>query len=236
MSGNTFGQLFTVTTFGESHGPALGCIVDGCPPGLDARRGGHPARCRAAPLRHFAVTPASARNPIAVRILSGVFEGRTTGHADRPARREHRPALVRLRKDQGPLPSRPRRLHLPAEIRLARLPRRRPLLGARNGHARRGRRDRAQVPARATAASTSAATSPDGRASRLELHGPRPASTTIRSSAPSPRACRSSRPTSTQLRRDGDSVGARVTVVATGVPPGWASRCSTGSMPTSRTR
>ena len=34
MAGNTFGQLFTVTTFGESHGPALGCIIDGCPPGL----------------------------------------------------------------------------------------------------------------------------------------------------------------------------------------------------------
>ena len=34
MSGNTYGRLFTVTTFGESHGPALGCIVDGCPPGL----------------------------------------------------------------------------------------------------------------------------------------------------------------------------------------------------------
>ena len=34
MSGNTFGKLFTVTTFGESHGPALGCIIDGCPPGL----------------------------------------------------------------------------------------------------------------------------------------------------------------------------------------------------------
>ena len=34
MSGNTFGTLFTVTTFGESHGPAIGCVVDGCPPGL----------------------------------------------------------------------------------------------------------------------------------------------------------------------------------------------------------
>ena len=43
MSGNTFGTLFTVTTFGESHGPALGCIVDGCPPGLPPGRGGHPA-------------------------------------------------------------------------------------------------------------------------------------------------------------------------------------------------
>ena len=37
MAGNTFGQLFTVTTFGESHGPALGCVVDGCPPGPRAR-------------------------------------------------------------------------------------------------------------------------------------------------------------------------------------------------------
>ena len=35
MSGNTFGRLFSVTSFGESHGPALGCVVDGCPPGLE---------------------------------------------------------------------------------------------------------------------------------------------------------------------------------------------------------
>ena len=35
MSGNSFGKLFTVTSFGESHGPALGCVVDGCPPGLE---------------------------------------------------------------------------------------------------------------------------------------------------------------------------------------------------------
>ncbi|MBQ0756157.1 MAG: chorismate synthase, partial [Amphritea sp.] len=35
MSGNTYGKLFTVTTFGESHGPALGCIIDGCPPGIE---------------------------------------------------------------------------------------------------------------------------------------------------------------------------------------------------------
>ena len=53
MSGNSFGKLFTVTSFGESHGPALGCVVDGCPPGLelseadmqqdlDRRKPGHP--------------------------------------------------------------------------------------------------------------------------------------------------------------------------------------------------
>ena len=78
MSGNTFGRLFTVTTFGESHGPALGCVVDGCPPGLalseadlqhdlDRRRPGRS--------RH--VSP--RREPDQVKILSGVFEGVTTG-------------------------------------------------------------------------------------------------------------------------------------------------------------
>ncbi|MBS9404389.1 chorismate synthase [Halomonas sp. TRM85114] len=78
MSGNTFGKLFTLTTFGESHGPALGAIVDGCPPGLplseedlqhdlDRRRPGTS--------RHTT----QRREPDRVRILSGVFEGVTTG-------------------------------------------------------------------------------------------------------------------------------------------------------------
>jgi len=78
MSGNTFGTLFTVTTFGESHGPAIGCVIDGCPPGmalsesdikpdLDRRRPGTS--------RHV-----TQRNePDAVEILSGVYEGQTTG-------------------------------------------------------------------------------------------------------------------------------------------------------------
>jgi len=78
VSGNTFGRIFTVTTFGESHGRALGCIVDGCPPGmelseadiqvdLDRRR---PGRSRHTTQRN---------EPDQVRILSGVFEGKTTG-------------------------------------------------------------------------------------------------------------------------------------------------------------
>jgi chorismate synthase len=78
MSGNTFGHTFTVTNFGESHGPAIGCIIDGCPPGmalseadiqidLDRRRPGTS--------RHV-----TQRNePDAVQILSGVYEGKTTG-------------------------------------------------------------------------------------------------------------------------------------------------------------
>ncbi|MEN9501089.1 MAG: chorismate synthase [Pseudomonadota bacterium] len=78
MSGNSFGKLFTVTSFGESHGPAIGCIVDGCPPGLalteadlqidlDRRKPGQS--------RHTT----QRREPDEVQILSGVFEGKTTG-------------------------------------------------------------------------------------------------------------------------------------------------------------
>ena len=80
MAGNSFGQAFVVTTFGESHGPALGAIVDGCPPGmalseadlqvdLDRRRPGQ------------SKYTTQRQEPDQVRILSGVFEGRTTGTA-----------------------------------------------------------------------------------------------------------------------------------------------------------
>lgn len=80
MSGNTFGKLFTVTTFGESHGPALGAIVDGCPPGIplseaDLQR--DLDRRRPGTSRHTT----QRREPDQVRILSGVFEGVTTGTA-----------------------------------------------------------------------------------------------------------------------------------------------------------
>ncbi len=78
MSGNSIGKLFTVTTFGESHGPALGCIVDGCPPGLalaeaDLQR--DLDRRRPGKSRHTT----QRREPDQVKILSGVFEGKTTG-------------------------------------------------------------------------------------------------------------------------------------------------------------
>jgi chorismate synthase len=78
MSGNTFGTLFTVTTFGESHGPALGCIVDGCPPGLalaESDLQGDVDRRRTGNSRFVS----QRREGDAVRILSGVFEGVTTG-------------------------------------------------------------------------------------------------------------------------------------------------------------
>ena len=78
MSGNSIGRLFTVTSFGESHGPALGCIVDGCPPGLalsepDLQRD---LERRRTGTSHFV---SQRREADAVRILSGVFEGHTTG-------------------------------------------------------------------------------------------------------------------------------------------------------------
>lgn len=78
MSGNSIGKLFTVTSFGESHGPALGCVVDGCPPGLELS---------AADLQHDldrrkpgkSRYTTQRREDDEVTILSGVFEGKTTG-------------------------------------------------------------------------------------------------------------------------------------------------------------
>lgn len=78
MSGNSIGKLFTVTSFGESHGPALGCIVDGCPPGMELTEEDlqHDLdRRRPGTSRHTT----QRREPDQVKILSGVFEGKTTG-------------------------------------------------------------------------------------------------------------------------------------------------------------
>ncbi len=78
MSGNTFGTLFTVTTFGESHGKAIGCIVDGCPPGmLLSEVDIQPELDRRKPGTSRHVTQRQESDT--VEILSGVFEGRTTG-------------------------------------------------------------------------------------------------------------------------------------------------------------
>ncbi len=78
MSGNTFGHLFSVTSFGESHGPAIGCVVDGCPPGLAlAEADIQPELDRRRPGTSRHVT--QRQEPDTVEILSGVFEGVTTG-------------------------------------------------------------------------------------------------------------------------------------------------------------
>lgn len=78
MSGNTFGTLFTVTTFGESHGPAIGCVVDGCPPGLLlGEEDIQPFLDKRKPGQSKYTT--QRREDDKVQILSGVFEGKTTG-------------------------------------------------------------------------------------------------------------------------------------------------------------
>ena len=78
MSGNTFGSLFRVASFGESHGPAIGCVVDGCPPGMDLCEADIQAELdlrRPGTSRHVT----QRQEPDTVEILSGVFEGKTTG-------------------------------------------------------------------------------------------------------------------------------------------------------------
>lgn len=78
MSGNTFGTLFTVTTFGESHGPAIGCVIDGCPPGMDLSEADiQPELDRRKPGTSRHVT--QRQEPDTVEILSGVYQGKTTG-------------------------------------------------------------------------------------------------------------------------------------------------------------
>ena len=78
MASNTFGKLLSVTTFGESHGPAIGCVIDGCPPGLEIspEEFRHDLERRATgKSRHTS----ARREADEVEVLSGVYEGRTTG-------------------------------------------------------------------------------------------------------------------------------------------------------------
>ena len=146
--GNTFGTLFRVTTFGESHGGALGAVVDGCPSQLAALRGGHPARPRPPRAR-----PEHARHP-----AQGIghrphperrVRGEDARDADRPPDSQRGRALRRLRRGGGEVPSEPRRLHLRREVRHPRLARRRAHERARDRGASGGGRDRPQAAGRA---------------------------------------------------------------------------------------
>ena len=147
MAGNTLGKLFCVTTFGESHGPAIGCVIDGCPPGLvlsEADIQPDLDRRRPGTSRHVTQRQEADR----VEILSGVFEGRTTGT----------PIALLIRnedarsKDYGniaqTLQARPRRLHLLPEVRRPGLSRRRTILGPPDGAPGRSRCDRAEMACR----------------------------------------------------------------------------------------
>ena len=140
MAGNSFGSSFRFTTFGESHGVAIGCVVDGVPPRLalneadiqhwlDRRRPGQ------------SKFTTQRQEPDQVRILSGVFEGVTTGTPIGFANRQRRSEEPRLRIDQGPISPGPRRFYLSSEIWHSRLSRRWPLIGARDSDAGCGRGD-----------------------------------------------------------------------------------------------
>jgi chorismate synthase len=111
MSGNTFGTLFAVTNFGESHGPAIGCVIDGCPPGMalsEADIQGDLDRRRPGTSRHV-----TQRNePDTVEILSGVYEGKTTGTPICLLIRNTDQRSKDYSAHRADLPPRPCRLHL----------------------------------------------------------------------------------------------------------------------------
>ena len=222
MSGNTFGTLFTVTTFGESHGPALGCIVDGCPPGielteadiqidLDRRK---PGTSRYTTQR---------REEDAVRILSGVFEGRTTGtpigllieNTDQRS------------KDYGKIASSFRPMHADYSYW-----QKYGIRDYRGGGRSSARETAMRVAAGAIAKKWLRAQGIEVRGYLSQL-GPiavdiKPAREIDWAQVDSnPFFCPDAAKVAEmeaymqQLRKDGDSVGARITVTATGVPPGF---------------
>ncbi|CAK0768947.1 chorismate synthase [Gammaproteobacteria bacterium] len=218
MSGNTLGKLFAVTTFGESHGAALGAIVDGCPPGLslseeDLQR--DLDRRRPGTSRHTT----QRREPDLVRILSGVFEGRTTGTPIGLLIEN----LDQRSKDYTNLADR-----------------------FRPGHAdytyqqKYGVRD-PRGGGRASARETAMRVAAGGIAKKwlrerygVEVRGYLAALGPIRVErvvwaavednpffCPDPDKVAEMEAYLDALRKSGDSIGARITVVATGVPPGW---------------
>ncbi len=217
MSGNTFGTLFTVTTFGESHGPALGCIVDGCPPGLEltAEDIQKDVERRRSGTSKFT---SQRREPDQVQILSGVFEGRTTGS----------PIGILVQnedqrsRDYDKIKDRFRPGHADYTYQQK--------YGFRDY--RGGGRSSARETVMRVAAAAIARKYLEQRLGvtifgYLAQLGPlslefksREAIDTNPFFCPDPSRVEELEQYMTDLRRDGDSVGARVNVVATGVPPG----------------
>jgi len=217
MAGNTFGQLFTVTSFGESHGPALGCVVDGCPPGLaltedDIQR--DVERRRSGTSRFTS----QRREPDRVQILSGVFEGRTTGTPI---------GLLVLNEDQRSYDYekikyrfRPGHADYNYEQKYG-------LRDYRGGGRSSARETVMRVAAGAIARKYLAERLGVGIRGYLAQVGhiriePRDLDEVDRNPffCPDPSRVAELEEFISQLRRDGDSIGARVTVVATGVPAG----------------
>ncbi len=233
MSGNSIGKSFTVTTFGESHGPALGCIVDGCPPGMplaEADIQKDLERRRPGKSRHTT----QRREPDTVRILSGVFEGLTTGtpigllienvdqksgdyrkikdrfrpgHADYSYQQKYG---IRDYRGGGRSSARETAMRVAAGA-IARK-----YLQLRLGVEIRGYLRQLgplvlDVVDLATVDDNPFFCADPARVPELEAY-------------------------MDALRKEGNSIGARINVIASGVPAGSANRCSTSSRPTSPTR
>jgi chorismate synthase len=218
MSGNTLGKLFTVTSFGESHGPAIGCIVDGCPPGLalsEADLQPDLDRRRPGTSRHTT----QRREPDEVRILSGVFEGKTTGT----------PIALLIEnvdqksKDYGNIAEQFRPAHADYTYHMK--------YGFRDY--RGGGRSSARETAMRVAAGAIAKKYLKERVG-VEVRGYLAQLGPIRIDfvsfegvddnpffCPDPAKVPELEAYMDALRKEGDSIGARINVVATGVPPGW---------------
>ncbi len=216
MAGNTFGQSFTVTTFGESHGPALGAVVDGCPPGLalsEADLQGDLDRRRPGQSKYTT----QRKEPDQVRILSGVFEGVTTGTSIGLAIEN----VDQKSKDYSDIKD----LYRPAHADFT--------FDAKYGRRdyRGGGRSSARETAMRVAAGAIAKKYLAG--SGISIRGYLSAVGSIRIEAkdmnavadndffcPDPDRVEEIAAFIDQLRRDGDSIGAEVSIIATGVPPG----------------
>ena len=218
MAGNTFGSLFSVTSFGESHGPAIGCVVDGCPPGLELDAADIQAeldRRKPGTSRHVT----QRREPDSVEILSGVFEGRTTGT----------PIGLLIRnqdqrsKDYGNIAESFRPGH--ADYTYTQKYGFRDYRGggrasaretavrvAAGAIARKWLRERHGVTIQGWMSQLGPITIPFVDAAQI---GENPFFAPDAASVPRLKAYMD------ELRKAGDSVGARISVVARGVPPGW---------------
>ena len=137
--GSSFGQLFRITTWGESHGGGVGVVIDGCPPRLELSEEDIQRELdRRRPGQSEIVTPRAEADRC--RILSGVFEGRTLGTPISILVKNKDAQAGSVLGDESRLPAVARRLHLRSEVRRPKLAGRRTRLRARNGWAGRRRR------------------------------------------------------------------------------------------------
>ncbi|MES1925071.1 chorismate synthase [Salinisphaera sp. T31B1] len=218
MAGNTWGQLFTVTTFGESHGPAIGCVIDGCPPGIAIDESDLQADLdRRKPGTSRYVT--QRREADEARIVSGVFEGVTTGTPI---------GLIIENTDQRSRDySKIKDVFRPNHADYAYLQK----YGVRDyrGGGRSSARETAtRVAAGAIARKVLSECFGVRIQGYLSQMGPiRLACTDLEAANHNAFFCAEPERVGeledyiNALRRDGDSIGARVEVIATGVPPGW---------------